>query len=126
MPFFGQKRTVKVDENYSQIAELTSFWHEMRQKYPEENLLGLGANLSGVESIDYYIGKIGEALKGASDSLEIPDEGWEEFNCKLNDKEIEKMYRNVYKQGTPDYEIESMTSDTFTTKVHFEDKGEKA
>ncbi len=49
MTFFGQKRTVKVDENYSQIAELTSFWHEMRQKYPEENLLGLGANLSGVE-----------------------------------------------------------------------------
>lgn len=123
MTFFGQKRVVKVYENYGQITELTKFWNEMRQKYPNESLLGLGANLKG-ETIDYYIGKIYEELEGESDSLEIPDEGWAEFSCELDNQEIEKMYRKIYEQGTPDYEIESMTGDTFTTKVHFENKGD--
>ncbi len=125
MKFFGQKRTINVDENYSQIIDLTNFWDEMRKKYPGEELLGLGANLSGSKTIDYYIGKIDEELVGESDSLEIPDDGWNEFSCKLDNKEIEKMYRKIYEQDSPDYEIESMTEDTFTTKVHFANNGEK-
>lgn len=122
MIFYGRKITVKVDENYSQIAELTMFWDEMRKKYPGEALRGLGTNLSG-KSIDYYIGKIDEELAGESDIIEIPDEGWSDFSCPLDEKEIEKMYRGIYEQGTPDYEIETMKNNTFYTKVHFTKRG---
>ena len=123
MKFFGKKRTIQVDANYGQIAELEKFWNEMRQQYPSDFLYGLGANMNG-QTIDYYIGKIDEEWLGGSDAIEIPNDGWEEFSCKEVDAEIEKLYRSIFQQGTPDYELESIQNGIFITKVHFANKGE--
>lgn len=124
MKFFGRKRTIAVDENYSQISELTRFWNEMRREFPDETLVGLGASMNS-ESMDYYIGKIGEKLVDDMDFIDLPGDDWSEFSCKLDDEKIQKMYRQIYEQGTPDYEIESMTTNTFTTRIHFAKKGEE-
>lgn len=123
MKFYGCKRVIAVDANYSQIAELEKFWNEMREKYPNDFLYGLGANMSS-QTIDYYIGKIDEEWLDGSDAIEIPNGGWEEFSCKEGDVEIEKLYRSIFQHGTPDYELESIQNGTFTTKVHFANKGE--
>ncbi len=122
MRFFGQKRTIVVDANYSQIAELEKFWNEMRELFPGGFLYGLGANMNS-QTIDYYIGKIDEQWQDGVDVIEIPDDGWEEFSCKEDDAEIEKLYRGIFQQGTPDYELESIKNGIFTTKVHFVNKG---
>jgi hypothetical protein len=124
MKFIGQKRIVKVDENYIQIKTLTKFWDEMRKAYPNEAMLGLGTNWVE-DRFDYYIGKVNEQWDGGSDSVIIPDEGWEEFVCELDDDEIEKMYRRIYEKGSLDYEIELIEDDKYTAKVHFKDKKEK-
>ncbi|MFO0970865.1 MAG: hypothetical protein U0520_00730 [Candidatus Saccharimonadales bacterium] len=123
MKFFGQKRVVKVDANYSQIAELEKFWNELHEMYPGELLFGLGANMNN-RTIDYYIGKVDENWMGGSSVVEIPDDGWKEFSCEEDDTEIEKLYRSIFEQGTLDYELESMQNGIFVTKVHFANKGE--
>lgn len=121
MRFFGQKRTIAVDANYSQITELEKFWNEMRELFPNDFLYGLGANMDS-KSIDYYIGKVDEEWQGGSDVIEIPDDEWEEFSCREDDTEIENLYRAIFQQGTPDYELESIKDGIFTTKVHFPDR----
>lgn len=118
MKFFGQKRVIAVDANYSQITELEKFWNEMRELFPNDFLHGLGANMNS-QTIDYYIGKVDEEWRGGSESIKIPDSDWREFSCKEDDVEIEKLYRMIFQQGTPDYELESMKNGIFTTKVHF-------
>jgi predicted transcriptional regulator YdeE len=124
MKFYGEKRTIKVDSEYSQIAELEKFWEEMRNRYPDADLFGLGADTSS-EKIDYYIGKIDEELFIGCDEVKIPDNNWEEFSCKEDDAEIEKLYRGIFQRGTPDYELESIKDDIFTTRVHFTNKGDE-
>ncbi len=118
MKFSGQKKVITVDEHYGQIAQLEKFWEYMREEYPDGALCGLGANMSSA-TIDYYIGKISDEWHGGTDSIEIPDDGWITFRCELSDTEIEKMYRMIFRQGTPDYELESMKDGVFTTKIHF-------
>lgn len=124
MKFFGTKRSIPVDRSYSQIQELGQFWDEMRKLYPNDFLYGLGTNWTDIE-FDYYIGKIDETWLGSTETIDIPDSDWHEFSCKDDDEEIEQMYRQVYEQGTPNYEIESMKDGVFTTKVHFKSNKEK-
>ncbi|MCA9301353.1 hypothetical protein KDA08_00700 [Candidatus Saccharibacteria bacterium] len=118
MKFVGKKRVIAVDANYSQITKLEKFWNEMRDQFPDDFLYGLGANMNS-KSIDYYIGKIDEQWQGGIEFIDIPDDGWEEFSCKEDDAEIERLYRDIFKQRTPDYELESIKNGIFTTKVHF-------
>ncbi len=124
MKFVGIKRTISVDENYSQITKLGQFWNEMRALFPGEFLYGLGTNWTG-STFDYYLGKINENWAGGSDTIELPDDDWHEFSCADNGKAIEQMYRKVYERGKLDYEIESMKDGRFMTKVHFLDGGGK-
>lgn len=124
MKFFGEKRTVIVDENYTQVKTLGKFWDEMRTRFPSDSLLGLGANWTD-DSFDYYIGKVDENWQGGIESIEIPDDNWETYSCSEQDAEIEKLYRKIYERGTLDYEIESIKDGIFTTKVHYEVEEEK-
>lgn len=77
------------------------------------------------KSIDYYIGKIDEQWQGGVALLDIPDNDWQEFTCKEDDAEIEKLYRGIFQRGTPDYELESIKDGIFTTRVHFTNKGDE-
>ncbi len=123
MKFVGEKRTITVDENYTQVKTLGKFWDEMRARFPGEQLLGLGTDWTD-DTFDYYIGKIGESWDGGTDTIEIPDDGWKEYACAEQDSEIEKLYRKIYERGTLDYEIESIKDGIFTTKVHYKMKDE--
>lgn len=118
MKFVGVKRTVSVDENYSQIATLGRFWNEMRELFPGEFFYGLGMNWAG-NTFDYYLGKINEEWAGGTDTVELPGDHWHEFSCADTGEAIERMYRKVYERGKLDYEIESMKDGIFTAKVHF-------
>lgn len=124
MKFVGKKRVIAVDANYSQITKLEKFWNEMRDQFPDDFLYGLGANMNS-KSIDYYIGKIDEQWQGGVALLDIPDNDWQEFTCKEDDAEIEKLYRGIFQRGTPDYELESTKDGIFTTRVHFTNKGDE-
>lgn len=124
MTFFGRKRIILVDEKYGQIQKISEFWDEMRASYPDEKLLGLGVHWDHKE-FDYYIGKIDESLTEGLKAVDLPDENWIEFSCKIDDGEIERMYRKIYEQGKLDYEIESMENGIFTAKVHFAKNGGK-
>lgn len=122
MKFIGRKRVVKVDADYSQVKKLGEFWDEMRNLFPNDFLYGLGTNWTQ-NTVDYYIGKIDEEWPGGSDVTILPDDGWIEYSCKVDAKEIEELYRGIYKQGSLDYEVESMKDGIFTTKVHFLNNG---
>lgn len=124
MKFIGKKRTIAVDENYTQVKTLGEFWDEMRTRFPGEPLLGLGTHWTD-NTFDYYIGKIDENWQGGREVIEIPDDGWQEFSCIEQDAEIEKLYRKIYERGPLDYEIESINDGIFMTKVHYE-VGEEA
>ncbi len=121
MKFIGEKRTIVVNENYDQVKTLGSFWDEMRTRFPDSELLGLGANWRD-ETMDYYIGKIDKNWGNGADVIEIPDNDWKEYSCPGLDREIERLYRQIYTHGTLDYEIESIRDGIFTTKVHYKIK----
>jgi predicted transcriptional regulator YdeE len=118
MKFVGVKRTIPVDDDYSQIAKLGQFWDEMRKRFPGEFLYGLGMNWTG-DTFDYYLGKINEDWADGSDTVELPEDDWHEYSCADSGEAIEQMYRGIYDQGKLDYEIESMKDGRFMTKVHF-------
>lgn len=119
MKFFGVKKLVAVDADYKQIDELTQFWQEMNAMYPGEQLLGLEANWIDQVSFEYYIGKIDEKWADDLEEIEIPDDGWVEYTSLLDDEAIKAMYKEIYKRGRLDYEIESMDGNEFKAKVHF-------
>lgn len=125
MKFKGKKKTVPIDNNYEHIKALEQFWNEMRSLFPDDFLSGLGTNWT-TNKFDYYIGKIDESWRGGGEVVNLPDNGWQEFSCKEDDKDIEQMYRGIYDQGTLDYEIESMRDGIFTTRVHFISNESKA
>ena len=125
MKFYGTKRNVAVDADYKQIAALTQFWAEMRQQFPNEQLLGLGANWVDQTSFDYYIGKINQPWDGGINEISLPDDNWKEFQSSDSSDDIKNLYRTIYKQGKPLYEIEAIEDGKFTTKVYFRSRGEK-
>ena len=95
MKFFGEKRTIAVDENYTQVKVLGAFWDEIRERFPGESLLGLGTHWTE-STFDYYIGKFDENWQGGTEIIEIPDDNWEEYHCAELDGEIEELYRKIY------------------------------
>ncbi len=118
MKFIGINRTIPVDQNYSQIKLLGKFWSEMKALYPNDDLLGLGVHTEN-GTFEYYIGRVDDHWITEAEIINIPDEGWVEHSCKLDDHNIMKMYKQIYKNGKLDYEIESMKNGIFRTKIHY-------
>jgi len=100
--------------NSQQYKNIGDFWKYMTDNYPKIALKGVGYNWSK-NSFDYIIGdfvaprfnmnKIREVFPDA-DFFEVvlPDKGWKVYTGKRN--ELSKLYDEIYKDGTLDYEIE--------------------
>lgn len=124
MIFYGIKRVVKFDDNYGQIGAIDDFWEKLAANFPTEHFVSLGQNW-GVNTFDYYIGKVNENWNEGTESVELPDTGWKVFECVRNDVAIQKMYEQIWAQGTLDYEIEERFEDTLRVRVHFAEEKEQ-
>lgn len=118
MKFYGVRKVVGCDSNYSQFLAIDDFWDQMIAKYPGMAFLCLGFNW-GQDSFEYCIGKLDDNWAEDLESIEIPDDGWREFECPRNDDEITEMYQQIWNDGKLDYEIEERLEDTLKVRVHY-------
>lgn len=97
-------------ENNAQYNAIGAFWEEMSAIFGLENLCGLGFNWAK-NTIEYLIGlksgKIPSNLKISNyeyKEVKLPDSGWSVYQGKR--EELDKLYKEIYKAGALQYEIE--------------------
>jgi hypothetical protein len=117
MIFYGIERIFAVDENYSQMEHIGIFINEIKNKYPFIEFQCLGYKWQN-GTMAYVIGKINEKPSVEEEITEVilPDSGWEKYSCELNC--IEKLYRDIYKKGILDFEIENIKGNLFEVSIH--------
>ncbi len=107
MIFEGFSRTFST-ENEEQYQTIGAFWDELSGKYGLENLQGLGYNWTE-NTIEYVIGLKEGIIKENNRKVVLPDEGWITVSGKTED--LGQIYRDIYKDGSLKYEIETFTDD---------------
>ena len=119
MVFYGIERIFPVDENYGQMKHIGKFIDEIKNKYPHLEFECLGYKWQN-NSMAYVIGKLNEKPKIEDEIKEIllPDDNWEKYTCKMNDLDIKELYKNIYKDGILDFEIERINGNLFEVNIH--------
>ncbi|MCQ2467455.1 MAG: hypothetical protein MJ166_08065 [Clostridia bacterium] len=101
MKFVGIRRVFST-QNEEQYITIGEFWNEMSIIYGIENLMGLGCNWTK-NSIEYVMALKNGIIEGSNFEIELPDE-WE--IVKGRTEELDKIYDEIYKDGSLLYEIE--------------------